>query len=80
MKKYLEELQLDVMNRARHGDSEEDLGGLIYDAVHAAELDWRQISLEDAKQLLMIAVRSFRKRNSGLPGRVRVNSATMSVV
>jgi len=73
-------LRDDVVQRARFAASEADLGRVIYEAVHAAQLDWQKVSLEVVKQLLVAAVRVFRQRKRSLPSRVKVTSPLMSIV
>ncbi len=49
-----------VRTRALTAASEKELGGIIYKALTEDGLDWREISSESVKQLLVDAVHAYR--------------------
>lgn len=62
MNNLVQQIGGDVVNRARYAASERELSDVIFDAVNNSPVNSRQVTAEDAKQLLMLALRSYRRR------------------
>lgn len=57
-----DEIRKDILARSLFAASEEEVTGSIFDAIVDAGIDWRRVSVEDVKPVLMDALRAFTGR------------------
>ncbi len=65
-------LRDEVRQRACYASSEKEMGGIIFKAIAEQHLDWRDVGSDGVKQLLVDALRAYRRTHENSSLRVAV--------